>query len=205
MQIMDLFYSPNQDKTVTHGNLPHWTQQGKLHFVTFRLAGSLPKERLEQILRERQRWDECHCQPYSEQDWQEYHCLFSERIENWLDAGHGECFLSQPQYARIVAGALQHFDKQRYFLDHWVIMPNHVHVLLIPIKPYTLKDILHSWKSYTANEINAIQHCDGTLWQHESFDHIVRNERQLERFRQYILDNYKKSNGSGIVSECRII
>jgi REP element-mobilizing transposase RayT len=201
---MNLFYSPTQDTLVTHGNLPHWTQRGKLHFVTFRLADSLPKERLEELHLERQKWESHHSQPYSEEDWQEYHRLFSERTENWLDAGHGKCLLSKPQYAQLVAEALRHFESQRYFLDHWVIMPNHVHVLLMPIEPYTLEHILHSWKSFTANKFIKLRLHIGQFWQHESFDHIVRSERQLEHFRQYILDNYNKTSGVALISTDRI-
>jgi REP element-mobilizing transposase RayT len=193
---MNLFYNSNQEVIVTHGDLPHWTQRGKLHFVTFRLADSLPKERLEQLCQERQQWQKYHREPYSEKDWHDYHCLFSEHMENWLDAGCGNCLLSQPQYSQIVAKALQHFEQERYLLDHWVIMPNHIHVLLIPLEPYTLENILHSWKSFTSHEINKLSQSEGQIWQHESFDHIVRNERQLEHFRQYILENWKNAKSS---------
>ena len=93
---MNLFFEPNKQTHKTRRNLPHWTQLGKMYFVTFRLADSLPQKRLEQIQQERKIWSACHSKPYSEQEWQEYHRLFSERIEHWLDAGHGECILAQP-------------------------------------------------------------------------------------------------------------
>ncbi len=203
--LMDIFYSPVQETIVTQGNLPHWTQQGKLHFVTFRLSDSLPRERIEQIHRERLLWEEKHPLPYSEQDWHEYHCLFSERIETWLDAGCGECLLSRPEHAGIVVDALRHFERHRYLLDHWVVMPNHVHVLVMPIEPYRLETILHSWKSFTSNAINKLRHRQGQLWQHESFDHIVRSERQLERFRKYIEENRANANGQAVMSNDRIV
>jgi REP element-mobilizing transposase RayT len=193
---MNLFYNSNQDIIATRRNLPHWTQRDKLHFVTFRLADSLPKERLEQLLQERNQWEKNHREPYSEKDWHNYHCLFSDRMENWLDAGCGNCLLSRPQYSQVVTNALQYFEQERYLLDHWVIMPNHVHVLLILLEPYTLEHILHSWKSFTSHEINKLSQSEGQIWQHESFDHIVRSERQLEHFRQYILENWKNAKSS---------
>ncbi len=201
---MSLFFSPNQDINVTQGKLPHWSQRGKLHFVTFRLADSLPKKRLEEIRQERQEWQENHRQPYSEKEWQDYYYLFSQRVENWLDTGSGGCLLSQPQYSQIVAGAIKHFERQRYLLDHWIIMPNHVHILLMPIEPYTLEVILHSWKSFTANRFLKRHLHTGQFWQHESFDHIVRSEKQLEHFRQYILENHSQTGCVSPISTQRI-
>ena len=52
-----------------------------------------------------------------------------KRIEAALDAGHGSCFLQQPDIAALVENALLHFDRERYRLHAWVVMPNHVHVL----------------------------------------------------------------------------
>ena len=174
---------------MTHGNLPHWSQFGKMHFVTFRLADSLPHEKLKQIKNEREQWLARYGQPSTESQWHEYHLLFSDRINQWLDSNHGQCLLARPECSQIVADAMGHFNQKWYRLDYWVVMPNHVHVLLIPFHPNTLKDILHSWKSYTSKEVNKITHRTGQLWQHESFDHIVRNTRQLEKFRAYMIEN----------------
>jgi REP element-mobilizing transposase RayT len=65
-------------------------------------------------------------------------------------------------------------------------MPNHVHVLVAPIGDHLLDAILHSWKSYSAKQINTIFKRTGQVWQHESFDHIVRGPEQLERIERYI-------------------
>jgi len=50
---------------------------------------------------------------------------------------------------------------------------------------------VHSWKSFTASEINGQLNSTGAFWQKESFDHIVRSTASLEKFRQYIRDNPK--------------
>jgi hypothetical protein len=68
-------------------------------------------------------------------------------------------------------------------------MPNHVHVLVRPVQGHDLSDILHSWKSHTANKANEALGRAGQFWQDESFDHIVRDEQQLERFAHYIDQN----------------
>jgi type I restriction enzyme R subunit len=100
-----------------------------------------------------------------------------------------DCLLAQPENAGIVARAMEHFDGERYLLGDYVVMPNHVHVLLVPLEGFSLTEILRSWKAFTAREINLRAGRSGGLWQRESFDHIVRSGEQLERIRGYIADN----------------
>jgi REP element-mobilizing transposase RayT len=73
-------------------------------------------------------------------------------------------------------------------------MPNHVHALVTPLPGHELSDILHSWKSFTANQINRLLGVSGAFWQKESFDHIVRSPDSMENFRRYIRDNPLKTN-----------
>lgn len=89
-----------------------------------------------------------------------------------------------------------HFDGTRYHLGHWVIMPNHVHAIITPIGDNSLSEILHSWKSFTSKKINAARGEVGTVWQKESFDHIVRSPETLERIEGYILENPKGLSSS---------
>jgi REP element-mobilizing transposase RayT len=170
-------------------HLPHWEQPGRTYFVTFRLADSLPQDKLRQWEAERDRWLQQHRPPLTHQQQEEFDRLFPERLERWLDAGHGDCCLRQPEVAAMVAAALRHFDGNRYVLGRYVIMPNHVHVLVTPLADQTVPRILHSWKSYTATEINRRLGRTGALWQQEYFDHLVRNERALAHFEDYIRQN----------------
>jgi REP element-mobilizing transposase RayT len=123
-----------------------------------------------------------------------------------LDQGYGACVLEIPEVKLLVERTLRHFDGQRYSLDEFEVMPNHVHALVTPIGQYALSSILHSWKSFSAHQIVKVEAAsrrlagssksrDGSstsvrrIWQKESFDHIVRNPESLEKFRQYIRDN----------------
>jgi DNA polymerase-3 subunit alpha len=107
-----------------------------------------------------------------------------------------------------VENALRHFDGDRYLLGGYVIMPNHVHILVRPAMEHKLPDILQSWKSFTAKEANKLLGRTGEFWQPESFDHIVRSEQQLEKFSRYIEENPVKTGlpeneyrvGGGIVA-----
>jgi REP element-mobilizing transposase RayT len=172
------------------GNLPHWRQEGVTYFVTFRLADSLPQVKLEEWLRERGAWLVAHPKPWDDATGIAYHRQFTTRIEKWLDAGHGSCMLARSDIRSIVANALPHFAGTRYWLDMWVIMPNHVHVVLTPLAGYELSKILHAWKSFTSHAIvKILPEWHGPFWQKESFDHIVRSRDQLDRFRVYIAEN----------------
>jgi REP element-mobilizing transposase RayT len=94
-----------------------------------------------------------------------------------------------PPERDLVAAAMRAFDGQRYRLAAWVVMDDHVHVLLTPLGPWRLKSILHSWKSFTANQMQRAHSRAGRVWQDESFDRIVRNDGELEQKFNYILDN----------------
>jgi len=161
--------------------------------LLFRAADSIPHEKSDLFSQARQQWQQNHSPPYSEKDKAEYHLLFSEKMNAWLDNCYGECLLTKPACAEIIQGAIKYFEGERYFLDHWVIMPNHVHVLMVICEEYELSGILHSWKSFTSNEINKAFARQGAFWQAETFDHIVRNGRQLEKYREYIKMNIDKA------------
>jgi REP element-mobilizing transposase RayT len=77
----------------------------------------------------------------------------------------------------------------------FVIMPNHVHAIVAPFSGKALERLLQSVKRYSAVCINALFGRTGrTLWQKESYDHIVRDDAELERIRQYIENNPAKAH-----------
>ena len=176
--------------------LPHWRQEGVTYFVTWRLADSLPQNKLQQLQAERDAWLGTHgiesskkVESLPDDQRQEYHRLFTARVHQWLDSGLGGCELREPWCAQIVADSLRHFDGQRYTLDVFVIMPNHVHALVAPLNEWRLDQILHSWKGFSASAINKRLQRKGTFWLEETWDHIVRSTAQLEHFRSYIQEN----------------
>ncbi len=189
-----------QSVAISWRDLPHWRQPGATYFVTFRLADSLPREKLQQWEVERDTWLRDHPPPHSEADAREYHVQFTNRLEEWLDAGMGECLLGRPAIAELVAGALRHFDGDRYALGEFVVMPNHVHVLVTPLGAHDLSEIVHSWKSFTAHEINRRLDRSGAVWQKESFDHLVRNAQKLGDYAEYIRQNPAKVGHASRVS-----
>ena len=102
----------------------------------------------------------------------------------------GPLYLRQPAVAEMVVEAL-HYNAQvlrHYDLHAFVVMPNHVHLLLSAAVP--LPKITKSLKSITAKLANIMLSLTGTpFWQEESYDHEVRHEREFERVRNYIEEN----------------
>ncbi len=178
----------------TRRNLPHWQQSGATYFVTFRLADSIPSSLRAQWEEELAAWKKHHPKPWDARTAYEYQQRFVEAREEWLDRGHGSCLLRQSAAAERVAAALRHFDGERYVLDGFVVMPNHVHVLFQPLRGCSPSAILHSWKSYTAHQMKGRSNQGvARLWQSESWDRMVRDWEDLQRYRSYIAENPNKA------------
>jgi Rad3-related DNA helicase/REP element-mobilizing transposase RayT len=174
--------------------LPHWTMDAAAYAVTFRLADSLPPDVLQAWVCDRDAiLDNARKRPLTDHERAELDRLHSERVEQCLDSGVGECFLRQDAVAQIVADALAHFDGERYRLIAWCIMPNHVHVIVQPMEGEDLPDILHSWKSYSSLRANRALGRRGTFWQAEYYDHLIRDDGDLRHVVQYALFNPEKA------------
>jgi carbamoylphosphate synthase large subunit/REP element-mobilizing transposase RayT len=177
----------------TRRHLPHWEQPNASYFTTFRLADSVAREVLSLWREEREQWLKHHPRPWDWKTAREHMRLCEESREESLDQGHGSCLLRRPIAAEAVANALRHCDAERYLLDAFVVMPNHVHALFKAIGGNPLADILHSWKSFTANVINRELNREGAVWMEENFDTIVRDSSHLAACREYIAQNPVKA------------
>ena len=197
MDFLDPQPSPRLSGRYDRGYLPHLRAQGGSYFVTFRLEGTLPQEVLRQYQAER---DALAAKAgrsggeLSADDQRRLFELYSEKIEAYLDAGRGECWLKQAPIGGLVAGALQFFHGQRYDLGPWVVMPNHVHVIVRPLGRHLLDEIVKSWKGFTARDANKLLGRTGqSFWAREPYDHLVRNDAERVRLADYIHDNPVKA------------
>ncbi|MGH9713916.1 MAG: transposase [Candidatus Acidiferrales bacterium] len=176
----------------TRGRLPHWEAAQATYAVVFRLADSLPKAVLKEIEFERQDiLQAAHVmgRELSARERKRLEDLFTDKIESFLDAGAGSCFLANPAVAKMTSQALRHFDGDRYHLFVWCVMPNHVHVVFRPLGKNSLSQIVHSWKSFSAKEANRILKRSGKFWQHEYYDHLIQDEMEFSRTANYVLKN----------------
>lgn len=187
------FFNPRADIEKHTTVLPHWEQPGASYFVTFRLADSLPQKKLDDWKLERDEWLAANPKPWSVELENEFHKRFSSTIERWLDAGHGSCVLRDPKAAYIVGDGLNHFEGVRCVQHAWIVMPNHVHVLFTLLGGHPLDGLLHSWKSFTANKIHSITGDQGSLWQRDYFDRLIRDDAHFQNCVRYIRKNPLKA------------
>jgi len=174
--------------------LPHWQQKNTLCFVTWHMADSLPAAKLAQLQEEKQAWLARHAKPWDIPTEIEYHNLFFDKIEKWLDRGLGSCVLRDRNNSLIVSEALLYFDNERYRVDSFAIMPNHVHLLFSLHDLYLLEKVIQSLKSYTGRAINKRLGTHGQFWCDEYWDRLIRDEAHLYRCRRYIQNNPLKAN-----------
>ncbi len=178
-------------------NLPHRLPPGEAVFLTFRLAGSLPRQVIAQLRADTElalsRLELDPAQAYAEQ--KKYFGRFDAQL---AQGDFGPTWLRQPEIAALVAQSLHYFHGKNHDLLCYCLMPNHVHlVVVVPDEAPPLQKTLQRLKSYTATQANKLLGLTGAFWQAESYDHVVRNG-ELERIISYVLENPVKA---GLVAE----
>jgi REP element-mobilizing transposase RayT len=93
----------------------------------------------------------------------------------------------EPAERELVARTLRRFDNQRYELLAYVVMNDHVHVVVTPRPGTSLEALVCSWKSYTAHQLP--RGPSGRVWQSEYMDRIIRNDAELDQKIEYVLAN----------------
>jgi putative transposase len=106
-----------------------------------------------------------------------------------LDRHLGAAFMRDAACARIVAEALLHGDGDRYVLQAWCVMPNHVHALIATNAETELGQIVHAWKRFTTRRINQLLGRTGPVWAKDYFDRYIRDDKHFETTKGYIENN----------------
>jgi type I restriction enzyme R subunit/putative DNA methylase len=151
--------------------LPHFQPDQVFIFLTWRLYGSLPTKSVR---------SSCATPGQA--------FATADRALD-LDSA-GPRWMSDQRIAGLVAASILEGENRRhwYELDAWVVMPNHVHLLILPQAP--VPSITRWLKAWTARQANEVLGRTGqTFWQDESYDHWARNCQQRDRIRRYIERN----------------
>lgn len=182
-----------------------------MFFVTFRLANSLPIHIIQALEEERERERQKIRSNFSgAQQWEKFYELdkkYFGRFDAWLDHCIVESprWLAQENIARIGADEINALDGDRYRLIAYCIMSNHAHLAIDTAAPnvkpthmgvtapYPLTDTLKRLKGRTARFCNQALGRIGGFWHHESYDHVIRDQREYERIVWYILNNPVKA------------
>ncbi len=165
-------------------NLPHWHPEGKAIFLTWRLFGSLHKcTRKGAAASSRATRTNATNTAAKDQDWGGKFRMADAELDRGACGPH---WLRKPEIAGYVENAiLRGAEIRHYELYAYVIMPNHVHVLLQPLVP--LARITGGIKGVSARDANStLGRVGKPFWQDESFDHWVRNSSEFERIWHYI-------------------
>ncbi len=153
-------------------NLPHWHPQGAPLFLTWRLYGSLPAS-----------FSTAKIGCATESPGKGFKLL-----DAMLDkAANGPLWLKDPRIALCVVNGIHTGQATLHFYDlhAFVVMPNHVHLLISP--KILVPRIMNGLKGVTARDANLIFARKGKhFWQDESFDHWIRSPREFNRIRTYI-------------------
>jgi type I restriction enzyme R subunit len=203
--------------------LPHWDVPDATYFVTACLAGSIPAGGLRELEDYRRSLDaRPRPSSMTEADWEHHkHKLVFGRLDEWLDGESAVRHLERAEAAASVRNAIYHFAEVRYHLLAYAIMPSHLHWVFHPLpswcesvrgagfqparasaagwKPAARTQrppreiVMHSLKSYTANECNRLLGRRGAFWQDESYDHWVRDDDELYRIIEYVESNPVKA------------
>jgi putative transposase len=180
-------------------HLPHYQPPGATLFVTFRLANSIPAVVRERLLEEANQSKSALERITDPQERAHEADLAQRRLFGKWDRAlgtisNGPFWLRVHPIATLVCQGLCYRNGQVYDLDAFCIMPNHVHVVFTPLPKadgtyHAMSAILHSLKRYTAHEANRLLERQGDFWQHENYDHVVRDEAEWCRIVTYVLNN----------------
>ena len=184
-------YDPQQPYSSYRGrHLPHFEQDGKIQFVTFRLNDSLPATYLETLRVEREL-----LRSLPPEELMRGADQYIAKIDYWLAQGHGECLLKYDRIQQLVDECLHTYDGDLYLLYDYVIMPNHVHLLILPNE--SMKKIIGFIKRFTARDINRLLGRQGKVWMDEHFDRMIRSVPDFHIIEAYIQQNPAKWYAQG--------
>jgi len=180
-------------------NLPHWQPKNAIFFITARLAGSLPRNKVEELkaLREVElgKLEQIKEAP---SELQKRVIIIEEfydgKFNDLLDFNHtGPHWFKEIRIANIWINALMHFDQERYEVICSTVMSNHVHFVFHKLDR-SLSKIMKSLKGFSAREANkALERTGQSFWQSESYDRVIRDDLELKRTINYVLNNPVKA------------
>lgn len=184
------FFNPQELFFINkRGVLPHLEQRGKLYFVTFRLRDALPANVLDNIQAQLKQSSESN-DSASDIYWiREYHRKLTATLDKYIDKGYGDCILSLPEVRKAIVKTFIEHQHDDYIIYDYVIMPNHIHMIIKPAHWLSLKEVMASLKRKSAVRINKLLNKTGSIWQREYYDIIVRSWSNLQQFKEYIKSN----------------
>ena len=170
------------DKHFHRRNLPHLYFSDGIYFVTYRLVDTLPSDKVaevkevidDRIIEDREKFKR-----------------LLKKYDKILDRGlSGKKHLANSEIAEICKNSLHYPDGKEYKLICYCIMPNHIHLVFKLLKANRgISKILQSIKRTSARKSNLVLNRNGKFWQDESYDRLVRDDKELYFIIKYVLMN----------------
>lgn len=193
-------------KTHYQRKLPHILPPGATIFFTFCRAGSLPAAVLQQLAEAQELARQAVTSTPVEQQPEAIIRIKKQqfaRFDALLDqATHGPSWLSTPDAAELVMKEIAALAELRVVILAYCLLPNHVHLVVqLPDEAtFSAARMMQRLKGRTARAANKLLHQPGhPFWQHECYDHVVRDCKEEERITAYILNNPGKA---GLADDC---
>ena len=156
----------------TSRHLPHWQPEGLPLFLTWSLHGAIPRNRF----------------PPAKHTAAGKAFVF---MDHFLDcAKEGPRWMAQPEIAKLIEDSIRFCCESQHYYDlhNYVVMPNHVHMLVTP--QVSAPRFMQALKGFTAREANKLLNRPGErFWHAESYDHWVRGDEQFRKIARYIEQN----------------
>lgn len=183
-------YSNLEYKPFYRRNLPHIQPEEGIFFITYRLAFTLPNNKTRELQQRRQTL----VKNMTLSEYQKDSRLFSFYDDLLAKETSQPSWLLEKDIAELVQDNLKYHHSKRYELICYTIMSNHVHIIIRPLidgegNYFSLAAIMKWHKNYTALKANEILKRSGRFWNHENYDHFIRDDKELYRIIKYILIN----------------
>lgn len=117
--------------------------------------------------------------------------IFENHVYHTISTTRGRRpVFKNPATAEILVDTLRFVGQSRKaFVLAYAVMPDHLHLVLVPHPTGTISEVMHSVKGYSAREINKLLGRRGALWQQSFYDRVIRNEEQLLQTVAYVESN----------------
>jgi putative transposase len=205
----------------TKRHLPHKQLTDCVLFITWRLAFTLPESVLQKIAMNKSNYLNS-IKDFTPQEkknaGEDYKNSQFEYFDDWIDKFNGgKHNISLEPYLSIITDTIKHDESKKYTVSAYCIMPNHAHLIIKPLYKseniyYAISEITEFLKSISAHKLNKALSLKGQLWQHESYDRVIRDEDEYKKTVEYVLmnpvkaglvDKWEAWNGNYLCKELR--
>jgi REP element-mobilizing transposase RayT len=177
---------------IWYDNHPHWVVDHGCYCVTLRCKGSLPSTIRAQLSEIGETLAQTRLADAEAESLRRQHFAILDRT---LDAGKGPLPFTG-KTATYLHQWIADYSVDGLAFDHWVIMPNHWHLITKPITFDTLEASKATWRRFKARSaryVNQIMQTTGPFWQNSLYDRWIRDEAEYERWINYLRNNPVKA------------